>query len=84
MSKEQSTPWWRFTNVRIWWWKWRYVERILSRAMPARSSKDIESAWYLADCGWESALDWCDNDVEKALKESPKDSADSELSYWTE
>jgi hypothetical protein len=71
-----------FKNVRIWWWKWRYVERLLKRAMPAREQWQIELAWESADAAWEMNLQSCDGDVREALADDPKMAADEELLEW--
>jgi hypothetical protein len=74
------TPWQR---LRVWWWKWRYAERMLNQ-LGVRDEGALNAATHCANEGWIMALDDNKDDVEAALKECPKDSADSELSYWNE
>lgn len=72
-----------WTRLRIWWWKWRYVEQMLDR-LGERSSDTIRTAKHCANEGWLMALDDHKGDVQAALNEDPSESADSELSYWTD
>ena len=63
------------TRLRIWWWKWRFIESVLN-SINNRAEADIGRAEYLAEEGWKLALAWHDGDVAGALTESPDESAE--------
>lgn len=74
------------TALRIWWWRFRYGWRIWTRS----SSDDVMFGHYwrmcfgqIAEAGWQYAVE-SEGGVEAALKESPVDWADEELSCWTD
>lgn len=77
----QEFGWW--TRLRIWWWQWRFAERVLTRGFGDRSHESIESARHVAAAGWANQLTLEDGDVALALAESPVEAADEEMCYWT-
>lgn len=73
------------TRLRVWWWKWRYTERILKIGFGnERTESALRGAKQVTEAGWETQLEWSDGNVQDALNHSPIDCADEELSYWTE
>ena len=69
-------------RIRIWWWKWRYVEHMLKK-LGERDSASIRAAKHCSEEGWRMALEWEGGDVKKALAYSPQEAAQDELYYWT-
>ena len=73
-------------KLRILLWKLRYGWRIFARSV----APDVKFGHYLivclgaiSDAGWQYAVD-SQGGIDAALKESPVEWADEEMSCWTE
>ena len=72
----------RWIRLRIWWWKFRYANHVFCRAMTCEGhGLDWAFCWDMATTGWQIALEW-EKTIDAALKESPIESAEEEMSYW--